>query len=161
MRFQLRLGALLAIMAALVLLAPLAEAQSTSDWKIGPSSSDGACGGSISSGRQCWYPMTGTTATDSTVKIISAEYATVCFDPNLASTGAAAGQVRVMWSNSNEANGAAGSLNHGEPIINETLTGAAGDDCLYEVPTGRIWIDVTVAMGAGVDGVVTVVGAPK
>lgn len=154
--------AVLAVMVAVGLLVPNeppAQAQTASDWKMDDNvASTSSCGGSISSGRRCYYPFTG--STNSTVKDISAEYATVCLDPNLATTGTSLAQVQIMRVTGNLATGAVGDPNKAEPLLDLTLTGTAtgGADCIYEVPAGRYYVSVT-SSPAGADAVVSIHGA--
>ncbi len=143
-------------LAALLFAAP-AWSQSNSDWKTAATGGT-SCGGSISSGRRCFYPFTG--GTSSTVKLISAEYATVCLDPNTATDGTATAQVQVQWVNDAAANGNTGSDNNSFALLGSTLDGGDTTSCIYEVPTGAIWIKVTTASG-GEQAVVTVIGAAK
>jgi hypothetical protein len=139
----------------------VAGSASAQHWYQGKTTSDRRCSGPIRPGQTCYFPMSGTSTTDSVVKQITAEYATVCFEPDDASTGAATGQVQIMWTNAEE--GTTGDANDGNAILNETLTGAAGDDCIYDVPTGTVWVNITIALGAGIDGYVSITGgeAPR
>lgn len=151
-----RLWTLTTALAALLFAAP-AWSQSNSDWKTAVSGG-GSCGGSISAGRRCFFPFTG--GTSSTVKLISAEYATICFDPNTATDGTATAEVQVQWVNDSVANGATGSDNNSFAMLGTTLDGGDTSSCIFEVPTGAIWIKVSSASG-GEQAVVTVIGAAK
>ncbi len=145
------------ILAALFLFAAPALAMAQ-NWKTGPLTSDSDCDGALRPGQRCYYPFTD--GTDSVIKEIRAEYATVSFDPDLATSGAATATVQIMQVKDDSDDGAAGSLNTSEPVNNDTLTGAPLDDYIYEVPRGKIWVNVIVA-STGEDAVVTITGSAQ
>jgi len=143
-----------------LLMAGASQAQEA--WKLGTGANDTACSRGVGPGTTCFWSFNND-QTDSPVLRISAEYATVCFDPNTAAA-TLADTVEVMQVIGDDCSTTTGSANTSEPVNNGTVTTLTGDsatsaDCVYEVPTGCIWINPSGTVAA-VDAVVKVTGAP-
>ena len=89
----------------------------------------------------CRYTFT--TAVDSGLFYVNGpEGATLQFDPDAATIGAATGQIKV-W----RVSGITQTDETASIVENATLTGAAGFTFIYELPAGTYWIEVSTSPG--------------
>ncbi len=97
------------------------------------------------SGSELLYIFTGDV--NSTVRILRGGPHTICFDPADDSDGADTAEVQIRRV-------VAAEDDNGSIILSDsagaaiTLTGAVGASCIYEVPAGRYWVDVTTPPGS-------------
>lgn len=151
------------LLTLLALAATPTVASAQEAWRRGPSTSSDLCSRGVGPGDTCYWAFNND-ATDSPVLTITAEYATVCYDPDIAAATTTTATVEVMQIIGAACSGASASANTAEPINNGTVTTLTGDstasaDCVYEVPLGCIWINPTGSVAAS-DAVVKVTGSP-
>lgn len=143
----------LTALSAVLMLASPASAQS---WRVGDTTSAGTGGTHIGPAGRLYYPFTD--ATDSVVLTSSAEYLTVCLDPDITSASATGNaQVQVRCVLGTAIGGSAGATTNSYAVLGVTLDGdpSTSTACIYEVPCQALWIDVT-ASASGDDAVVKV-----
>lgn len=104
------------------------------------------CDVAINPGTRCFYNFND--ATDSVAFFIGATNgASICLDPNTASaTATANAQVVIRWCTGDLSDTTANTCG---AVLAKTLTGDAStnSECVYDVPRGIAWIDVTQSAG--------------
>lgn len=148
---------LILLVLSFVLVAGVANAQNA--WRQGTGATDTLCSSGISPGAACFWTFNND-STDSPLLRITAEYATVCFNPNTANATDSGATVDIQYVTGDDCSATTVSLNTSENVAATTLTGEStgGLDCLYEVPIGCIWVNpITTTTQTSV---VSVRGAP-
>ena len=140
------------------------------EWRRGPSvvgatTPDPPCTRGITAGATCYWSFNNS-IDNSPAIVISAEYASLVYDPNIAAGGTGGSTVRLMWVVSPACTGSqtvvtgAGAVAFEQPVAVITLNGLpdTGGAQFLNIPPGCYFIDV-VATATAVDAVVMITGA--
>lgn len=143
------------------------------DWRRGPSLADATtpdplCVRGIAPGATCYWAFDENDTADSPVISITAEYATLAFDPNVANDGSSNAQIELRRIISTACTGPStvASLNTSQAISNGVVSILTGDGdhatraaFIFEVPTGCYFIAITTVSTAE-NAIVSLTGAP-